>query len=110
MNPITYTGLALKPVFPINIDAEELMYRVEYITGITIEMMRGKKKNKEIVMARHIAMYLIREFTPLNLSMIGRYFNRDHASVIHAVKKIKYEKEIYQDVQDILKRLRINGT
>lgn len=104
MNPITYTGLALKPAFPMNIDITEIIQRVEYITGISYETMKGETKLREIVLARHIAMYLIRKFTKLTLVQIGAYFNRNHATVIYAVKKIEYEKEHYKDVQDILKK------
>jgi len=49
----------------------------------------GKKKNKEIVDPRQIAMYLITEILDAPLVSIGRVFgNRDHTTVMHARDKV----------------------
>ncbi|MCH5161324.1 MAG: chromosomal replication initiator protein DnaA [Clostridiales bacterium] len=48
----------------------------------------GKKKNKEIVEPRQIAMYIINELVPLPLEKIGECFGREHTTVIHARDKI----------------------
>lgn len=65
--------------------------------------IKGGRRNKELVRARHIAMYLLRQELNSSLEEIGQWFGgRDHTSVIHAVKKI--EKEILVDetiAQDI---------
>lgn len=52
--------------------------------------IRGPKRQKNITNARHIAMFLIKDQLDLPLIEIGRYFgNRDHTSVMHAVRKIE---------------------
>ncbi len=48
----------------------------------------GKKRNKEFVEPRHVCMYLISEMMSLPLIVIGQKMKRDHASVVHARKKI----------------------
>lgn len=49
----------------------------------------GKKKTKEIVEPRMIAIYLISELLGLPLVVIGKLFgNRDHTTIIHARDKI----------------------
>lgn len=49
----------------------------------------GKKKSKEIVDPRQIAMYLITEILDTPLVAIGRVFgNRDHTTVMHARDKV----------------------
>ncbi len=49
----------------------------------------GKKKNKEIVEPRMIAIYLINELLDLPLVIIGKAFGgRDHTTIIHARDKI----------------------
>lgn len=49
----------------------------------------GKKKTKEIVEPRMIAIYLINELLGLPLVVIGKLFgNRDHTTIIHARDKI----------------------
>lgn len=56
--------------------------------SIEEQVLRGTLKNKSTVEARQIAMYLIRKMTNLSLPDIGREFGRDHATVIHSLKKI----------------------
>ena len=55
-------------------------------------------------------MYLAKQLTTNSLPDIGRKFsNRDHTTVIHAVKKIdeliKKDNEIRQSVADLKKKL-----
>ncbi len=58
--------------------------------------IKGGRRNKELVRARHIAMYLLRQELNSSLEEIGQWFSgRDHTSVIYAVKKI--EKELLVD-------------
>lgn len=53
-------------------------------------LLRSKKRNKEIAHARHVAMYLARTLTNASLPQIGKKFgDRDHTSVLHACNKIK---------------------
>ena len=52
----------------------------------------GKSRQKELVNARHIAMYLLRKDLNLPLMKIGELLgNRDHSTVIHAIEKINQE-------------------
>ena len=54
--------------------------------------LTGKKKNKEIVEPRQMAIYLATELTDLPLTSIGTYFGkRDHTTVMHARDKIAAE-------------------
>jgi chromosomal replication initiator protein len=55
-------------------------------------------------------MYLAKQFTTNSLPDIGRKFsNRDHTTVIHAVKKIdeliKNDNDIRQNVLELKKKL-----
>lgn len=52
--------------------------------------IKGKRRTKDLVTARHVAMYFLREELKMPLEEIGRWFsNRDHTSVIHAIQKIE---------------------
>ncbi len=63
--------------------------------------LKGQKRVKSLVTARHIAMFLLKTELDLPLVEIGRWFSgRDHTSVLHAVKKI--EKDLHTD--DLIKR------
>ncbi len=58
--------------------------------------LKGKRRVKSLVTARHIAMYLLKSELDLPLAEIGRWFSgRDHTSVLHAVRKV--EKDLKND-------------
>ena len=70
-------------------------------------VLRGSLKNKGTSEARQIAMYLIRQMTNLSLPEIGREFNRDHTTVLHAIRKVevtlKSGNSVLQDnIRDIM--------
>ena len=59
--------------------------------GITLEDMYGASRRRDIVMARHMFMYVLYDKQKTkNLAKIGQQFGgRGHAAVIHAVNKIE---------------------
>jgi chromosomal replication initiator protein len=60
--------------------------------------VKGKSRSKELVKARHIAMFLLRSELQVSLEEIGEWFSgRDHSSVIHAIRKI--EEDALRDGQ-----------
>ena len=52
-------------------------------------VIRSTQKNKGVAEARQVAMYLIRKLTNLSLPDIGKEFNRDHSTVLHAIRKVE---------------------
>lgn len=68
----------------------------------------SKKKNKEIVFPRQVAMYLCRTMTACPLQQIGKYLgNRDHTTIIHGHDKIAKEletNEVLANTIEILKK------
>jgi chromosomal replication initiator protein len=60
---------------------------------VSMEDLNSKKKNNSIAWPRQVAMYLATELTSLSLPEIGREFNRDHSTVVHAREKLKEEIE-----------------
>ena len=61
----------------------------EYFS-VSLEDLTGSSRNRVLVQARQIAMYLCRELTELSLPKIGQTFGgRDHTTVMHADRKIR---------------------
>jgi chromosomal replication initiator protein len=56
--------------------------------GVKSDDLKGKARNKQIVLPRHIAMYLLREDGHLSTPEVGRLLNRDHTTVLHGVKQV----------------------
>ena len=58
--------------------------------GISLLDLKTRRRNKNIVLPRQIAMYLSRELTDLSLPEIGNFFGgKDHTTVLHSYNKIK---------------------
>lgn len=79
--------------------------------GFSVEELIGPKRQRPLVRARQIGMYLCRDLTDYSYPAIGREFGgRDHTTVIHAVEKItsfmKEDRQTYDQVTDLLSTLR----
>jgi chromosomal replication initiation ATPase DnaA len=58
--------------------------------AVTVEEMESKSRQREIVKARHSAMYLMKLFTNYTLERIAwEFLKRDHTSVLHALNVVK---------------------
>jgi chromosomal replication initiator protein len=89
----------------------ELLTEIANILGFDVDALRGKSRQRPLVTARQIAMYVFRESTDLSYPSIARLFGgRDHTTVIHAVEKIQRQmgerKQIYEQVTDLFQRLK----
>lgn len=66
---------------------------VEIVAGhfnLKSTLLRGERRSKDLVEARHIAMYLLRIDLGVSLEEVGSHLGgRDHTTVMHAVDKIK---------------------
>ncbi len=61
--------------------------------GVKVQDLKGPRRTRQMVVPRQIAMYLARQHTGLSLPEIGKRFgNRDHTTVLHAVRKVKATK------------------
>lgn len=70
------------------------------------EDLKGQRRSKNMSMARHVSMYLIRSLTNLSLKDIGEQFgDRNYTTVLSSVRKIedllKTDKEMAVTVRDI---------
>ncbi len=60
--------------------------------GLSLQELKTKRRNKNVVLPRQVAMYLSRELTGLSLPEIGNFFGgKDHTTVLHSYTKIKNE-------------------
>ena len=69
-------------------------------------VLRGTLKNKGTTEARQMAIYLIRKLTNLSLPDIGKEFNRDHTTVLYAIRKVEAslkagDSNLQNNVRDI---------
>lgn len=64
--------------------------------GLTTRQIEGKSRTRNIMIARHIAMYLCRKHLDLSFIKIGESFGgRDHTTVMNACSKV--ERNLKED-------------
>jgi hypothetical protein len=72
-----------------------------------LDMISGRR-TKDIVMPRHVAMYLARKITPHSIPEIGRRFGgRDHTTVLFAIAKIDRLKGVDEDLAGKIRDIRL---
>jgi chromosomal replication initiator protein len=64
------------------------------------------KRTPAITRGRHLAMYLARELTDLSLAQIAGAFNRDHTTVMHALRSVEKRLEVGSETSETLHRAR----
>ena len=93
-----------------SINVESIQNIVATHFNLNLQEMLSPRRSRSLARPRQIAMYLAKMHTTNSLPDIGRKFsNRDHTTVIHAVKKIdeliKKDNDIKQSVIEIKKKI-----
>ena len=98
-------GQLARPAHEISdkITLEDILSTVSHHIGVSPELLRGKRRTKQIALARQVAMFLARKYTGSSLQHIGGFFGRrDHSTVVHACKIIPQKGgEVARIVQQI---------
>jgi len=60
---------------------------------IPVDYLLGDTRTSKLVKIRHYTIWRARKETGMSFSQLGKIFNRDHSSVIHAFYKLEREYE-----------------
>jgi chromosomal replication initiator protein len=75
--------------------------------SLNLEDMLSQRRSRPLARPRQIAMYLAKKLTTRSLPEIGRKFaNRDHTTVIHAVKTIEKLSQSNSDIKKSVDELK----
>jgi len=58
---------------------------------VSIEDLHSRSRKRSVTFPRQVAMYLTRKYTDRSLADIGNIYNRDHSTVLYAIKTITME-------------------
>ena len=87
---------------------DEIQKKVAEHFNISVKEMQSSRRARTVARPRQIAMYLAKQLTSRSLPEIGRKFDRDHTTVMHAVRKVEElileDKSLAEDV-DALRRV-----
>ena len=73
--------------------------------------IKGKSRNKNIILARHISIYLASKLTSYSLSEIGKAMSgKDHTTIMHSVERIKSLLEVDDSVKTAITAIEDNLT
>ena len=92
------------------VNIEEIQKKVSQHFNVKMSDMSSARRSRTIARPRQVAMYLSKNLTSRSLPEIGRRFgNRDHTTVIHAVRKVEElrDKDVSfdEDVQLLIRML-----
>lgn len=74
--------------------AQQILAEIAQKHGVRISEIRGPRRQRALVLARHeYCVRLYSEMPQLSLPSIGRIINRDHTTVLYAVRKHKEAME-----------------
>ncbi len=92
------------------VNIEEIQKKVSQHFNIKMSDMSSARRSRTVARPRQVAMYLSKNLTSRSLPEIGRRFgNRDHTTVIHAVRKVEELRDndasFDEDVQLLIRML-----
>lgn len=77
--------------------------------GCTRTALIGEARFEELVEPRHVAMYLTRTLSGAGVTQIGRYFGKDHSTILYAFRNVQRrmanETPFKRKVETLAKRL-----
>jgi len=77
---------------PRRIKIEDILKVVSRHFGVSKGDILSQRRHRSVVWPRQVGMYLAKQLTSRSLPEIGRRFgNRDHTTVLHAIRKIEGE-------------------
>ena len=78
---------------PVPVTIEKIVEEVSRTEGVSIDDIYGKKQKAEVIRARKISMYIIREVTGASYEAIGEKFKKHHSTVMYNIEQLKEDME-----------------
>lgn len=96
---------------PRQVSTKQILEEVAHAYNFSIEEICGPSRNRPLVAARQMAMYLMRELTDYSFPEIAKALgNRDHTTVIHGWRKVGSQmgekRAVYDQVTDLMHKIR----
>ncbi len=97
------------------VGVEDVVHATASYYGIAAETLRGDSRQREVLVARHVAMYLANGLSRTSTVAIGRHLGgRDHTTVGSGIRRIQriiqHDPGLLQDITQIKLKLKENTT
>lgn len=87
---------------------DAIITEVARFFGYDEAVIRGAGRSRQVVNARNIAIYLIRNITGLSTIEIGKIFNRDHSTAVHSLDQVEAKLESDPSFSKTIKDITLN--
>lgn len=92
---------------PKHLSAKQIVERTAKHFQVSLEDILGPKRDKDIVVPRQIAMYILRSELHLSFPKIARELGRkDHTTAIHSVEKIEKESQLDSSLRNAISEIK----
>ena len=114
--PVTeeFAAQVLRDILPQNrpADIDSIQRETARYYKVSVDDLRQDRRHKALAHARQVAMYLCRKLTKSSFPEIGQRFNKDHSTVISAVRKVEKQREadatVRRELDEIEGKLGVN--
>jgi chromosomal replication initiator protein len=92
---------------PRRVKIDDILRAVSRHFAVSKQDILSQRRHRSVVWPRQVGMYLAKQLTSRSLPEIGRRFgDRDHTTVLHAIRKIDKELENNTRLRDDLDELK----
>lgn len=92
---------------PKHVSAKQIVEKTAKHFQVSLEDILGPKRDKDIVVPRQVAMYILRSELHLSFPKIARELGRkDHTTAIHSVDKISKEMTFDADIREAVSEIK----
>lgn len=92
---------------PKHINARQIIERTARHFQVSVDDILGPKRDKDIVVPRQIAMYMLRSELHMSFPKIAHELGRkDHTTAMHSVEKIVKESQLDSELRETLQSLK----
>ncbi len=108
--------VTIEEILQVNLEKTKKIVTIDEIQetvcgyfGITMANLKSEKRLKELVIPRHVAMYLSKQLTQKSFPDIAKKFGgKNHATVIHAINKISKDINTDPELNEIILKIKNN--
>ena len=91
-----------------DITIDMILKEVSNYYSVKMSDIKSEKRIRSFMIPRQVSIYLSRRLTDLSLVSIGEKFGgKDHATIIHSIKRVENEMRIKKDFKEIVEKLEL---
>lgn len=78
----------------------EILARMCTVLNVSVEDILGTSRNRKLVAQRRMIIWYLHTELEMGCSDQGKLLNRNHATILHSIKRMKDELFLYKDTQE----------